>query len=414
MQRFRAQGIKMTLNNVEPLGEVSSLRWQDITGRYMAVEMKETIGSKLVEAVEVSVSLTSQNPPFVFRRALLAKKMSAWRRLQSAEELTFDADISIQSNLDAGTVSRHIDEIFKNEEYLAALRDSGDLSFATVDSISVTPVTSLTRVEDPADNDKPEMALIVGSVAAGITAVGLVCFCLVKRRTNKMPKVTPHGKGDDSSTINDIYIEDSSKASSSKSSSPKWLSHRLGPTKESSFDSTEGTKGSTSEIPFTAPSDVDEESLFVSSLTDGPTYALDEADEESIGETTLSSIASGYSYPAANWSLPPASIADDITVSSYWTKDDDISVTEIEVRVPAGAMGLVLETPDSGAPRVHHIYSSGPLAGRVRQGDRLVAVDGRNVASMNAAVVSRLIASKKDKAVRELIFLRPKQKYTFK
>jgi hypothetical protein len=213
---------------------------------------------------------------------------------------------------------------------------------------------------------------------------------------------------DSSSTINDIYIEDASKASSSKSSFPKWLSHRLGSTKESSFDSTEETKGSTSEIPLTAPSGVDEESLFASNLTDGPTYALDEADEESIGETTLNSIISGYSYPAANWSLPPASIADDFTMSSYWTKDDDIAVTEFEVRAPAGALGVVLETPNGGVPRIHHIYSNSLLAGRVRLGDRLVAVDGRNVTSMNAAAVSRLIASKKDNAVRELIFARPK------
>jgi hypothetical protein len=255
---------------------------------------------------------------------------------------------------------------------------------------------------------------IVGSVAVVIAAMGLVAFFLVKRQTNKMPQMTPHDMGDSSSMINDIYIEDASKAGSSKSSFPKWLSHRLGSTKMSSFDSTEETKGSTSEIPFTAPSGVDEESLFVSSLTDGPTYALDEADEESIGETTLSSIISGYSYPGADWSLPPASIADDFTVSSYWTKDDDIAVTEFEVRASAGALGVVLETPDSGAPRVHHIDRSGPLADRVRQGDRLVAVDGRNVTSMNVAAVSRLIASKKDNAVRELIFVRPKQKHTFK
>jgi hypothetical protein len=43
---------------VEPLDKVSSLRWEDITGRYMAVEMKKAIGSNLVGSVEVSVSLT--------------------------------------------------------------------------------------------------------------------------------------------------------------------------------------------------------------------------------------------------------------------------------------------------------------------------------------------------------------------
>jgi C-terminal processing protease CtpA/Prc len=85
-----------------------------------------------------------------------------------------------------------------------------------------------------------------------------------------------------------------------------------------------------------------------------------------------------------------------------------IAVTEFVVRVPAGALGVVLETTDGGVPSVDHIYSNSLLADRVRLGDWLVAVDGRNVTSINVAAVSRLIASKKDNAVRELIFARPK------
>jgi cytoskeletal protein RodZ len=400
----------MTLDNVEPLDAVSSLRWQDITGHYMAGEMKETIGSKLVNAVEVSVSLTFQDPPFVSRRALLGEKMSTLRRLQTLEELTFDADISIEANVDASDVSRYIEEIFNTDEYRAALWESGDSSFANVDNISVTSAASVTRVKDPADNDKPRTTLIVSSVAAGIATIGLVAFFLVRRRTNEMPQVTPDVKGDDSSTIvSNIYIEDVSKASSSKSSFPKWLSDRLGPIKESSSDSMEGTKERTLESPFPAPSDIDEESLFVRSRTGRRTYALGDADEESIGEMTLGSITSDYSYPAANWSLAPASVvADEYTVSSNWTKDDDISVTEFEVSAPAGALGVVLETPNGGVPTIDHINSNGPLAGRARVGDRLVAVDGMCVTSYTAAGVSRLIASKKDNAVRKFVFARPK------
>jgi hypothetical protein len=326
MQRFRAQGIKMTLDNVEPLCEASSLRWQDITGHYMAVEMKETIGSKLVEALEVSVSFTSQHPTFVSRRALLGKKMSILRRLQ-AVELTFDAVISIESDVNASAVSSYIEEIFNNKDvYLAALRESGDNSLENAENVSVTPAPSVVRVEDPADNVKPATALVVGSVAAGIAATGLVAFFLARRRTNRLSQVTPHGRGNDSSTVDSgIYIDDASKASSSKRSFPRWLSHRLFTIKESTSDSDEGNKGSTSKIPFPAPSDIDEESLFVNNLTDIPIHAHGESDEDSVGRSSFSSITSGYSYPSANWSLPSASFADDLTVSSYGTKDDDIS-----------------------------------------------------------------------------------------
>jgi hypothetical protein len=77
------------------------------------------------------------------------------------------------------------------------------------------------------------------------------------------------------------------------------------------------------------------------------------------------------------------------------------------VRAPAGGLGIVLETPYGGVQRVNHINRNGPLAGRVRLDDRLVAVDSINVTLMTAAAVSRLIASKKDNTVRELIFARP-------
>jgi hypothetical protein len=375
----------------------------------MAVEMKKAIGSNLVGSVEVSVSLTSQDPPFISRRALLDKKVSALRRSQTAEKLNFDADVSIESDLDASTVGRHIKEILEKNEYLAALKDSSDKSFANVDSVSVTPVTDMTRVEDPTDN-KPEMALIIGSGVAGITAVCLAACFLVRRRTYKMQQGTLDNKGDDSSTTTDIYVDNESKSTSSKNSFPNWLSvaDRFGSTKQSSSDSTESTKGSTSGIPFPAASDVDVENRSTSSLTDRPTYCLGEADEESIGETTFSSITSGFSFPAADWSLPPTRLSDECTVSSSWTKENDTSVTEFEVRAPAGGLGIVLETPNGGVPRVNHINRNGPLAGRVRLNDRLVAVDSRNVTSMTAAAVSRLIASKKDNAVRELIFARPK------
>lgn len=70
----------------------------------------------------------------------------------------------------------------------------------------------------------------------------------------------------------------------------------------------------------------------------------------------------------------------------------------------------MLETPDGGAPKVQLVKSHGPLAGRVRVGDRLPSVDGTSVTSYTAAAVSRLIASKENNIVRELIFARMKRR----
>ena len=55
----------MTLSNIEPLSERSSLIWQEVTGNHLAVEITEIIGPELVDAVVVAVSLVSQDPPFL-------------------------------------------------------------------------------------------------------------------------------------------------------------------------------------------------------------------------------------------------------------------------------------------------------------------------------------------------------------
>ena len=415
LKHFRAEGIKMKLDNVGPLDTVSASLWQDVTGPYIAIEMKETIGPALVEAVEVFVTISSQDPPFVSRRTLLGKSKRLLRRLQPVEELTFDADISIRSDVDANSVNHYLMETFNKDEYRAVLRESGDHAFANVGNVSVTPPTSITRVEDP-DNDKPGTGIIVGSVAASIAALGLVAF-LLARRANQKTRVSPHlgiGKDSVADIYTEEYIEKGTKSSRLERPFPRWLSRHLGTIMEATPDKDEGTQESHSTIPFPDPSNVDEESLFVSSLTDVPINALGDADEESVGATTFSSISTGCSYPAATWSLPAVSMADsqvDSTRNCYWTKDDEISVTEFEIKAPAGSLGMVLETTDGGAPKVHEIKSYGPLAGRVRVGDRLVAVDGKNVTSWCAAAVSRLIASKKYNPVRELIFARPKEKH---
>jgi hypothetical protein len=311
------------------------------------------------------------------------------------------------------------------------VKDCNGKCASTGPEANVSPARAQTNT--PTSSSSPATA-IVCLVVAVIAAVGLAAFLLVRRRTTRIPRVTPRGGGNSSSSIvSDIYIEDVSKTSSSKR--PRWLSHHLGSIKELTSDRNEGS----SKIPVPASGEVDEESLFVDSLTERPITALGDADEESVGgisfssitsgysysvanwslppaeesvgRNSFSSITSGYSYPAANWSLPPASAANE--QSSYWTQDDDISVTEFEVRAPAGSLGVALETPGGREPRVHEINSHCPLAGRVRVGDRLVAVDGRNVTSWNATAISRLIASKKHNAVRELIFARPKETHRF-
>jgi hypothetical protein len=53
-----------------------------------------------------------------------------------------------------------------------------------------------------------------------------------------------------------------------------------------------------------------------------------------------------------------------------------------EITVPAGKLGVVIDTPNGGFPIVHAIKDTSILADRVRVGDRLVSVDGQDCTAM--------------------------------
>lgn len=81
----------------------------------------------------------------------------------------------------------------------------------------------------------------------------------------------------------------------------------------------------------------------------------------------------------------------------------------LEVDVPAGKLGMVIDTPDGGVPVVHAIKLESVLADRVQVGDRLISVDDQDVTKMSAVQVSKLISLKSDQD-RVLAFLRSRQR----
>ena len=79
---------------------------------------------------------------------------------------------------------------------------------------------------------------------------------------------------------------------------------------------------------------------------------------------------------------------------------------KIEVVAPPGKLGVVIDTPLNGSPIVHAIKESSVLADRVRIGDQLISVDGKDTREMTAIRVSKLISSKATNPRRYMIFLR--------
>ena len=77
-----------------------------------------------------------------------------------------------------------------------------------------------------------------------------------------------------------------------------------------------------------------------------------------------------------------------------------------EITVPAGKLGMVIDTPNGGFPIVHAIKDTSILADRVRVGDRLVSVDSTDCTTMTAVQVSKLISLKSEQESRVLVFVR--------
>jgi C-terminal processing protease CtpA/Prc len=88
------------------------------------------------------------------------------------------------------------------------------------------------------------------------------------------------------------------------------------------------------------------------------------------------------------------------------TDRSNIKEDIIEVIAPAGKLGVVIDTPDDGAPVVHAVKDSSVIANSIQVGDKLIAVDDEDVRSMTAIKVSKLISKKSANPTRKLTIVR--------
>lgn len=89
-------------------------------------------------------------------------------------------------------------------------------------------------------------------------------------------------------------------------------------------------------------------------------------------------------------------------------RDPNANVKEelLNIFAPPGKLGVVIDTPDDGAPVVHAVKDSSVIAGKINVGDKLVAVDDEDVRSMTAIKVSKLISRKSANPSRKLTIIR--------
>ena len=75
---------------------------------------------------------------------------------------------------------------------------------------------------------------------------------------------------------------------------------------------------------------------------------------------------------------------------------NNISEELVTIYTPSGKLGMIIDSPDDGAPIIHNIKDGSPIYDKINVGDRLVAVDDEDTRNMTAIKVSKLISRKSD------------------
>jgi C-terminal processing protease CtpA/Prc len=89
---------------------------------------------------------------------------------------------------------------------------------------------------------------------------------------------------------------------------------------------------------------------------------------------------------------------------------EDIQEVFIDVIAPAGKLGVIIDSPNDGAPVIFAVKEASPIVDKVQIGDKLVAIDDEDVRAMTAMKVSKLLSSKST-SHRKLTLIRTEKVY---
>ncbi len=79
----------------------------------------------------------------------------------------------------------------------------------------------------------------------------------------------------------------------------------------------------------------------------------------------------------------------------------------IDVILPAGKLGIVIDTPDNGLPVIHAVKRTSTVRDQLRVGDKLLAIDDEDIRNKTAFHVSEIISSKMFNPHRKFTIVRP-------
>ncbi|KAG7366716.1 PDZ domain containing protein [Nitzschia inconspicua] len=271
--------------------------------------------------------------------------------------------------------------------YLALLRSTGDLFLLDVAGVSNVVIPPSEGPTSPPSDDEPVLstpAIIGIACGGGALLILIVLYFLYCRgsggggggsSSRKSGKEMSHG-GDDEPPLH-VNVRDDEVSTLAGPMGPPTYGDQSVATVDYDYSKAYGGAGDTS----------------VSSA--GGTFGSNTQNQSALDPRKAA--ATG----AALGALPMGDAFD-----PGFRDANNVKEEIIHIFAPPGKLGVVIDTPDDGAPVVHAVKDSSVIADKIQVGDKLVAVDDEDVRSMTAIKVSKLISRKSANPSRKLTVIR--------
>jgi len=378
-------GLQITLNGISSIEDKRA--WEETTANFYENVYDDTPD---IDDATVEVSITST------RRALRRRLMNGsatFRGLQDSSVVVTYTQITKYRSQDPNLT---IEEIvvyplstkLKRDEYVGELKglDDGYEQLTDVSEISISsdvidknPDGGVDGGNDAGDGGGLHVGAIIGIVCGSVALLILIIGFVYYQQRNKDEDSDPANTTTVSSTL-DVQTSSGGGAGTGAS----LPTYGDGSVATVDYDYTRAYGGAGNH-----------------SLSDAGGTLGSRTRQTAADTLTLP----GNSDPAMQ--LQPGSgntiFSDDPTFDQAY---EDVREELLDIYAPAGKLGVVIDTPDDGAPVVHAVKDSSPIAEKVQVGDKLVAVDDEDVRAMTAIKVSKLISRKSNNASRKLTIIR--------
>jgi len=391
MKRVTMRGLQMTLTGIDSFSDQTQRAWATETQTFSTSHyVNEIEGGLFRTSIAVTNFVSSPQSRKLVREG---EKLQRQLQLQEGVVITYNQVVSYSN---AGDVELSEEYLAKSpfafpeqrDNYVKALQSSNDPGLERVDVSSpvmfaneIVPTNAPITTKQPQPSEDPEpksglsMPAIIGIACGGgaLLIIGILfcIYCKAQKPTGESDMEEPPP-----SKISIKEDEVSTLAGPSIAGNPAGFGDRSVGTVDYDYSKAYGNG------------------------------------EHSVSDAggTFGSNTQNNLFPmnagATGAALGP--YGDDGSYENHFQNSTEAKVKEeiLTIFAPPGKLGVVIDTPDDGAPVVHAVKETSVVFDKVQVGDKLVAVDDEDVRTLTAIKVSKLISRKSANPSRKLTILR--------